>query len=412
LSIADCGLKESAARISHREKIGYAWMRMASHSGSIRNLQSAIHNPAVLAGELQEIRQILLVRLRSLGDSILTLPLIESLHSWRPDLHLDVLSETPYASVFSHHPAVRETLIVRPTNRSSSGWSRVRALTEIRRRHYQAVLNLHGGTTSMLFTLASGARLRIGQASYRSPWAYNVHIPSAAEVWQRTRVHTVEHQLTLMRWLGLPVSDRPKCTLWIDPRASERVRNRLRLSGIKLGHYSLIAPTATLFTKQWEEKKFAELGDRLEQRSGQPVIFTAAPREKDTLLRIAQVASKNHLYWSDLDAAELFALIRDCRFFVGNDGGATHAAAALMRPVVVVWGSSNFVAWHPWGTDYELVRSDLPCMPCPGYTCKAFGEPKCILDISVDNVFRACERIWDRTSSSQIEDAPQPRALT
>jgi ADP-heptose:LPS heptosyltransferase len=200
--------------------------------------------------------------------------------------------------------------------------------------------------------------------------------------------------------------------LWIDPRASERVRNRLRLSGIKLGHYSLIAPTATLFTKQWEEKKFAELGDRLEQKSGQPVIFTSAPREKDTLLRIAQVASKNHLYWSDLDAAELFALIRDCRFFVGNDGGATHAAAALMRPVVVVWGSSNFVAWHPWGTDYELVRSDLPCMPCPGYTCKAFGEPKCILDISVDNVFRACERIWDRTSSTQPEDAPQPRALS
>jgi hypothetical protein len=79
---------------------------MVSHNGSIRNPQSAIHNPADLAGELQQIRRILLVRLRSLGDSILTLPLIESLHHWRPDLHLDVLSETPYASVFSHHPAV------------------------------------------------------------------------------------------------------------------------------------------------------------------------------------------------------------------------------------------------------------------------------------------------------------------
>lgn len=375
---------------------------MGSHKDSIRD-------PAALAAELQQVRSILLIRLRSLGDSILTLPLIESLHSWRPDLHLDVLTETPYAPVFAHHPAVHETLIVRPRNRRSSrGWSRARALTEIRRRNYGAVLNLHGGTTSMLFTLGSATRLRIGHASYRSPWAYNVQIPPAADVWQRDRLHTVEHQLTLMRWLGLPVSNPPGCTLWIDPQAGERVRNRLRLSGINPGHYCLIAATATLFTKQWEEKKFAELGDRLERRSGQPVIFTAAPNEKDTLHRIAQIASGNHLYWSDLDAAELFALVRDCRFFVGNDGGAMHAAAALIRPLVAVWGSSNFVAWHPWGTDFELVRSDLPCMPCPGYTCKAFGEPRCIRDISVDSVFRACERIWDRTSPPQSEDARSP----
>jgi ADP-heptose:LPS heptosyltransferase len=70
-----------------------------------------------------------------------------------------------------------------------------------------------------------------------------------------------------------------------------------------------------------------------------------------------------------------------------------HAAAALKRPVVVVWGSSNFQAWHPWNTEYEAVRSDLPCMPCPGYTCAAFGEPRCIMDIPVSPVAEACERI-------------------
>jgi ADP-heptose:LPS heptosyltransferase len=364
-----------------------------------------------LAGILQQIPRILLIRLRSLGDSILTLPLIESLHKWRPDLDVDVLSETPYASVFLHHPDVHETLIVRPRNRSSGGWNRIRALPEIRRRQYGAVLNLHGGTTSLLFTLASGARLRIGHASYRAAWAYNVRIPPASEVWKRSRLHTVEHQLTLLRWLGLPIADKPRSTLWIDPLASERVRDRLRRSGIELDHYSLIAPTATLFTKQWEERKFAELGDRLEQRYGHPVVFIGAPHESRTLRQIAEAASKIHFYWSDLDAAELFALIQDCRLFVGNDGGATHAAATLMKPVVVVWGSSNFVAWHPWGTDYELVRSDLPCMPCPGYTCEAFGEPKCILEISVERVFEACERILARTATSHPKDAQAPRVL-
>jgi len=128
------------------------------------SLQSSILNPDLLRQELQRIPRLLLIRLRSLGDSILSLPLLESLHCWRPDLDLDVLSEAPFAAVFSKHPAVHETLILRPRAwPGREGWTRADALKEIRRRRYPVVFNLHGGTTSMIFTLASGARLRIGQ---------------------------------------------------------------------------------------------------------------------------------------------------------------------------------------------------------------------------------------------------------
>ena len=77
------------------------------------SLQSSL-SPDLLRQELQRIPRLLLIRLRSLGDSILSLPLLESLHCWRPDLDLDVLSEAPFAAVFSNHPAVHETLILRP----------------------------------------------------------------------------------------------------------------------------------------------------------------------------------------------------------------------------------------------------------------------------------------------------------
>ena len=91
--------------------------------------------------------------------------------------------------------------------------------------------------------------------------------------------------------------------------------------------------------------------------------------------------------------AFIASAIQASKLVIGNDSGPAHAAAALKKPMVVVWGSSNSVAWHPWRTNYELVRSDFPCMPCPGYTCHAFGRPRCILDIPVDRVLLACERI-------------------
>ncbi len=334
----------------------------------------------------------LLVRLRSLGDAILTLPLIEALHGWRPDLKLDILIEEPYAPVFKNHPAINEILIVgaRPLL-GSSGWTRFRAAVEIRKRGYPAVLNLHGGTTSLLFTAASGAGLRFGQASHRGSWLYNAQIPSSASIWRRQSLHTAEHQLTVLHWLELPIPSECVGSLYVGNEARDRIRNRLAAVGIST--YFLIQPTATLATKQWKPGNYAQLGDVLSRKHGIPVIYTAAPHEICVLQEVRKESREHHVYWSDLPLMDLFALIEGCRLFVGNDSGPMHAAAALKKPIVVVWGSSDFQAWHPWGTRYEAILSELPCMPCPGYTCKAFGEPKCILDITITRVADACERI-------------------
>jgi heptosyltransferase-2 len=370
---------------------------LANTDASARRPAGAGHGDpagARVRDRLARIGDLLLIRLRSLGDSILSLPLLQALHDWRPDLALDVLVESPFAPVFRHHPAVRELLIVRPkAGAPDRAWGRARAALEIRRRSYAAVLNLHGGTTSLMFVLASGAPLRIGQERFRASQCYNARIPSSCEVWGRRGIHTVEHQLTFLKWLGLPLPENSRPTLSVDLAARAQIARRLAASSLEPGFFLLVQPTATLFTKQWPERNFALLADRLAESHGLPVVFSAGLHEEPVLRRVAQSAGRKHIYWSDLDLASLFALIEACRLFIGNDSGPTHAAAALARPVAVVWGSSDFDAWHPWGTRFESIRSDLPCMPCPGYSCAAFGEPRCILEIPVDRVLTACERL-------------------
>jgi heptosyltransferase III len=347
---------------------------------------------------LQGASDILLIRLRSLGDAILTLPLVEALHRWRPDLRQSVLIEAPFAPVFLHHPAIHETLVLRKNKDISEGWTRLRALAELRKRRYAAALNLHGGTTSMVYTIASGARLRIGQKSHRYSWLYSARIPSSTSLWGRESLHTVEHQLSLLRWLNLPMESADSM-LYVGKEAKSRIHDLLANS--EISEFLLIQPTATLQTKLWPAAKFAGLGDWLSARHKIPVIFTAAAHEKHILTEIEQNAQNRHIYWSNLPLIDLFALIERCRLFIGCDSGPAHAAAAMKKPVVVVWGSSNLRAWHPWETDYETVGSRLPCMPCPGYTCAAFGEPKCILEIPVTRVAEACERMLAKTSLDQ-----------
>ena len=352
---------------------------------------------------LERIPRLLIIRLRSLGDSILTLPLLESLKLWRPELELDLLIEAPFAPVFLPHPSVSRTIVLK-----SNRWGpRLSAVVGIRRRRYGAVLNLHGGTTSQFFTVSSGARLRIGQENHRRPWIYNARIPSSSVLWKRQDLHTVEHQLSLMRWLDIPVAAGIRCSLHVDDVPRESARGRLNGAGIS-GRYCVIQPTATLATKQWSAENFARIGDHLARRYSLSVIYTAGPAEAQVLLDIGKCAAERHYYWSDLPLDHLFALIEGCRLFVGNDSGPMHAAAALGKPVVAVWGSSNYRAWHPWQTEYEMVRSDLDCIPCPGYECKVYGAPKCILSVPVSSVVDACERLLTRTEgTSRISSRDQ-----
>ncbi|NWG12345.1 MAG: glycosyltransferase family 9 protein [Acidobacteria bacterium] len=354
--------------------------------------------PESLRRRLEKVDRLLLIRLRSLGDSILTLPLLEALHDWRPGLKLDMLIESTFAPVFTRHPAVHEVWALEEgRGKVAAELSRAATLLRIFRRRYPAVLNLHGGPTSALFTAASGARLRIGQGTFRQARLYNVHLPPSSEIWGRSDLHTVEHQLSLIRWLGLPVPTAFRHGLRVGAEARSRIHARFQQAGIMPGSYFHLQPTATLNTKQWPEGRFARLGDMLTEETGLPVVFTAGSNETQTLVNVGQSARRKHYYWADLSLDELFALIEACRVFVANDSGPTHSAAALRKPVVAIWGSSNPAAWRPWGTeDYELVRSDLPCIPCPGYRCAVYGEPRCVLDITVEQVMDACRRLLGR----------------
>jgi ADP-heptose:LPS heptosyltransferase len=362
-----------------------------------------------LRGVLARADRLLLVRLRSLGDSILTLPLIRSLRSWRAELHLDVLAEAPFAPVFQNHPAVHETLILRARG-SATGWSKPRTALEVLKRRYPVILNLHGGPTSLILTLAGCAHTRIGQTGFRNAWAYNVHLPPSDSVWKRTDLHTVEHQLTIMRWLGLPAAGEFGPGLHVGEPARVAVAERLGRAAVVPGAYIQIHPTAMLPTKQWGAENFARLADALSAEHGLPVIFTAGPAEARVLEQVRVGAGRAHCYWTDLRLEELFALIAGCRLFVGNDSGPTHAAAALGKPVVVVWGSSDYIAWRPWDTRYELVRSDLPCIPCPGYSCAAFGDSRCIRRIPMETVAEACGRVLGSEARPLLSGEHPPRA--
>ena len=336
-----------------------------------------------------KVNRVLVVKLRSIGDTVLSTPSLIALKRFLPDAEIDILLEEWVAPVLDGFEGVNVITI------GKGSIARLKAAWQIRDRDYDVVFNQHGGTTSTFLTRAAGARHRIGYASYQYNFLYSDLHPSPAEFWGTNKVHSAEQQLALLGFVGIPVEDRPKSRLFVTEAARAAVDSKLNDSAFRIPHsaFALIHPTTAFFTKQWPVKNFARTAEFLAEK-GLSVIAIASKAESQILNNLTAESKVKITTFDDLTLPEITALAERAKLFVGNDSGMAHIAGAVNTPTVVIFGSSNRDHWHPW-TDApnEIVYEKFDCQPCPGYECKQFGDARCILNIKPESVFAAIDRV-------------------
>lgn len=343
------------------------------------------------------VRRVLVIRLRSIGDSVLATPSLIALRRFLPQVKIDILLESWVAPLLEGHSAVDE--VIRVGNGSRE---RIAAARKIRANRYDVVFNLHGGTTATFLTRASGARHRIGYADYQYGRLHNHLFGTSSEFWRKAKTHSAEQQLALLGYVGVPVTDRPKSRIDVTSEAAASIELRLAAAGTGEEPFALIHPAAAFATKRWPTANFARTAEFLAGR-GLRTVAVAARHETVILDDLSSASSTPVIAFSDLTLPEITALAFRAALFVGNDSGIAHIAAAVGTPPVVIFGSSNRDHWRPW-TDgpNEIVFREFPCQPCAGYTCPAFGEPRCILQVGPEQVIAAIERVLARAVPPSI----------
>ena len=339
----------------------------------------------------QTIERVLVVRLRSIGDTVLATPSLFALKRFLPHAVVDILLEDWVAPVLDGFPHVDNVITLERKSTSA----RARVARHLRANRYDVVYNLHGGTTATLFARASGAKHRVGYQTYQYARLQNHLSPSSSSLWGRDKTHSVEQQLALLGWTGVPVSDRPPTELAVTEAAATSIAARLQEVGLTDAPFAVIHPAAAFDTKQWAPEKFGRVADELASH-GFGVIVITAPNETGIADELQRNTSAPVKVFTDLRLPEITALLARARLFVGNDSGIAHIAAAVRAPSVVIFGSSNTAHWRPWtasGSAAEVVYEELACQPCHGYFCAEFDEPECIKRVPVERVMAATERV-------------------
>jgi heptosyltransferase III len=292
---------------------------------------------------LPENARVAVIRLRSLGDCVLTTPALAILKTARPDLQVGVAVEPRFAAVFEGNPNISTLLSPSPE--------------AIFRYHPRLCLNLHGGTRSMWMTAASTARIRAGFAHHKGSWLYNCRIPRAQQILgEERRVHTAEHLAAAMFHLGIPITEIPRACLYADHRDAGRP-------------YAVIHPVAATAQKTWRADGFKAVAQHLQREHDLEPVFIAGPGED-----LSTFAEFRTIVGAPL--RETKSLLQSASFFIGNDSGPAHMAAAFGIPVVVLFGPSDPITWAPWRTSNEV-----------------FANPADIQRITVAEVVPAVDRL-------------------
>jgi ADP-heptose:LPS heptosyltransferase len=349
--------------------------------------------------------KILLIRLRLIGDVVLTTPAVAALRQAFPGARLSYLVEPVAAPVVEHNPHLDEIIVAERPRGVARVVYDVSLARRLRRKQFDIVIDFHGGPRSAWLTRATGAATRIGYGLPGRSWAYTHRLP-----WTRALVpprHSVLNQSDLLRPLGItaPAPGAPAVEMADDAAATASVAGRLDRAGMPHdARLALIHVSASSPFRRWPAERFADVAARLlTEHADLRVAFTAGPAERALQEQITDLAERRAgldagrlLRLQDVGLAELRALIQRAAVYIGGDSGPLHIAATTRTPIVALFGPTVAERSLPWRdpqvATVAVDAGSLPCRPCDQRQCVP-GDFRCLTHIEVHQVAAAASTL-------------------
>lgn len=345
-------------------------------------------------GELlkEDIRKILVIKLRAIGDVVLSTAVLPNLKKAFQSAEVHFLVEHPARQVVEGNPYIDRVIVLPKKGRKTAAFGEwLRFFKTLRREKYDLVLDLFGNPRSAFLSLMTGASCRVGFSFRGRRYAYHTCVRPRGD-----RVHEVDFNLDALRALNIPIvddsplfpvfeKDRSAIDAWIEEKG--------------LGDSFLVGmhPWGSWEAKRWGIEKYAALADRFVEDFHAEVVVLWGPGEKAHAERVKDLARHALTLAPRTTLKELGALCLRCRFVVANDSGPMHISAAVGTPTVGIFGPTNSRLQGPYGSLHHVVeKKGLDCLGCNRLVCETNA---CMKDLSVEEVWQALRPLLEEDES-------------
>lgn len=306
------------------------------------------------------MKKILIIQTASLGDVILSTPLIEKLHHFFPDASIDFLLKKGYESVFHQHPYLH---LIITWDKSHRKYRHLRALLKmIQQSEYDLVINLQRFASSGFLTGFSRAKQRIGFGKNPFSIFFTKRVKHKIGT-SASNPHEIERNLKLIEHL----TDDSKFPVKLYPS----IHDFAKVSQYKTRKFITIAPASLWFTKQFPEDKWVEFASAAISQEPELVIyFLGAKNEKDLCSRIIQdsgVQNNSINLAGKFSILESAALMKDAVMNYVNDSAPMHLASSVDAATTAIYCSTvPEFGFGPLSENATIIQSlEKPsCKPC------------------------------------------------
>lgn len=329
----------------------------------------------------REYKNILIIKMSSLGDVLHVLPSVAALRKRFPKARLTWLVHPQFSGFVPDPPIIDEVIYFDKVkfNKMSLGekWAyfkEMRAL--LHSRKFDLVIDMHGLFKSAVLAAISGCDNRIG---FCEMWEGSglVSRPIRGE---HAKGHAIEQYLDVVRYLGCPVDEIsfPMPDLQKEWQAVQNKTEAVKEP------YAVLVPGARWDTKIWPAEHFAKLADMI-LRDGKQVILAGGPEDAPLGAQISKLTPGATDLTGKTSLRELGALIRHCAVYISADTGPLFIAAAMKKPLVAMYGPTRPDRTGPYGSDNAVVlKAPVACAGCLKRHCRHWI---CMRSITPETVF-------------------------
>ena len=356
----------------------------------------------------QEIRRVVIIVTRQIGDVLLTTPLLQAARERWPQARIDVLAFAGTAGMLHGNPHL-DRLLEYPAR---LGWSGFRSLARrLWRRYDLALVADPGDRAHLLGWIAAPRRSGVIPAHGASNWLKHLaleHVVVSAGDLGSVHV-TAERQALIAPWVdgAMPPAQ-------VVPPPARDLPPALR-ELVEPGAVVVHAPSMWPY-KQWPIAHFERLVVAL-LAQGRQVVLTGSGggRDQECIAPLRALGQPPQLLDASgqLNFNELAALLRDAALYIGPDTSVSHLAAATGVPVIAIFGPTNPLRWAPWPAkagaqelfarsaavqqagNVTVLQGTQPCVPCGRAGCEDHRQSRsdCLPSITPEQVLAQVERL-------------------
>jgi lipopolysaccharide heptosyltransferase II len=348
---------------------------------------------------MDHIHKTLIIKLRAIGDVVLSTAVLPNLRAAYPDSELHFLVESSGKEILEGNPYT-DRIIVLPRkeweelNRTSRWLKNWQFMKQLRSEHYDLVFDLFGNPRSAILTWITGARHRVGFSFRGRKIAYNHRVIPRGD-----RIHEVAFNLDALISFGIPVRNKD-ISFFVKESDQSSLKKWMQKKGLDDSFVVGLHTWGSWSAKRWGLEKFAQLADHLIEYYDARILLLWGPGEKDHARRVQKLGSNRMILAPPTTLKELGALLSLCDLVVANDSGPMHIATAVGTPTVGIFGPTNWKLQGPYGEQNASVyHKNLMCLGCNRLEC---DHKTCMEELAVSEVSDVIKTIIEKYIKKEL----------